>query len=44
MRTTERAILQDLLGNHRNRSEVCRILGLDRSSLWRKMKKYGLND
>jgi transcriptional regulator with PAS, ATPase and Fis domain len=43
MRTTEKAILQDLLGNHRNRADVCHILGLDRSSLWRKMKKYGLN-
>ncbi|MHB9097384.1 MAG: AAA-type ATPase lid domain-containing protein, partial [Syntrophales bacterium] len=44
MRTTEMAILRDLLEKHRSRVEVCRILGLDRSSLWRKMKKYGLTN
>jgi transcriptional regulator with PAS, ATPase and Fis domain len=40
--TTEKALLQDLLSKHTNKSEICRRLGINRSSLWRKMKKYGL--
>jgi transcriptional regulator with PAS, ATPase and Fis domain len=42
MGSTEKALLQELLAKHQNKSEVCRRLGIARSSLWRKMKKHGL--
>jgi DNA-binding NtrC family response regulator len=37
-------ILQALQAARGNRSEAARMLGIDRVSLWRKLKKYGLYD
>ncbi len=37
-------ILQALAAARGNRSEAARMLGIDRVSLWRKLKKYGLYD
>ena len=37
-------ILQALKLAGGNRSEAARMLGIDRVSLWRKLKKYGVND
>jgi transcriptional regulator, propionate catabolism operon regulatory protein len=44
LEAAEKSLLRDLLSKHANKSEVCRLLGIDRSSLWRKMKKHGLPD
>lgn len=42
-REQEKRYIQRLLGEHGyNRSETARAMGVDRSTLWRKMKKYGL--
>ena len=41
----ERAHILDALKLAKgNRSEAARMLGIDRVSLWRKLKKYGVND
>ena len=40
VRQTEQAVLQELAGVHRSRQELARALGIDRSTLWRKLKKY----
>ncbi len=37
-------ILHALELAHGNRSEAARMLGIDRVSLWRKLKKYGVSD
>ena len=37
-------ILHALKLAHGNRSEAARMLGIDRVSLWRKLKKYGMNE
>ncbi|MEW6025559.1 MAG: helix-turn-helix domain-containing protein, partial [Pseudomonadota bacterium] len=37
-------ILQALKLAGGNRSEAARMLGIDRVSLWRKLKKFGVND
>jgi len=37
-------ILRALELSHGNRSEAARMLGIDRVSLWRKLKKFGLYD
>jgi transcriptional regulator with PAS, ATPase and Fis domain len=41
---TEKKILGDLAKRYKNRGELARILDMDRSSLWRKLKKYGIQD
>lgn len=42
-REQEKQYIQRLLSEHGyNRSETARAMGIDRSTLWRKMKKYGL--
>ncbi len=38
----EREILQDVLKQYGNRSDVARILKVDGSTLWRKLKKYDI--
>jgi transcriptional regulator with PAS, ATPase and Fis domain len=42
LRQTEKKILEDLARRYRNKTELSRILDMDRSSLWRKLKKYGI--
>ncbi len=37
---TEKAILQELLGVYRSRQALARALGIDRSTLWRKLKRH----
>lgn len=37
---TEKAILQDLVGVCQTRQELARTLGIDRSTLWRKLKRH----
>lgn len=43
LQTAEKVILQDLLKRYRNKADLSAPLRLDRSTLWRKMKKYGLS-
>ncbi len=38
----EARTLQTLLQQHRNREKVAKLLGISRTTLWRKMKRYGL--
>ncbi len=40
---SEKAILQDLLGSYQSRQELARALGIDRSTLWRKLKRHGVS-
>lgn len=40
MRQTEKAILQELTAAYRSPQEVARVLGVNRSTLWRKLKKH----
>jgi transcriptional regulator of acetoin/glycerol metabolism len=41
----ERKRIQEALRRHNgSRSQAARSLGMDRSTLWRKMRKYQLND
>jgi len=42
LETREREILQDAVKHYRNRSDVSRILNVDGSTLWRKLKKYDI--
>jgi len=42
LRETERFLLKSLAKQFRNKGEIARMLGVDRSSLWRKFKKYGI--
>ncbi len=37
---TERAILQDLVSIYQSRQALARALGIDRSTLWRKLKRH----
>jgi transcriptional regulator of acetoin/glycerol metabolism len=37
---TEKAVLPDLVGFYRSRQELARTLGIDRSTLWRKLRKH----
>jgi len=39
--STEKGILEELARKYKNKAELSRILKMDRSSLWRKLKKYG---
>lgn len=39
---TEKAMLQELVGRYRSRREVAQVLGIDRSTLWRKLRRYGM--
>ncbi len=41
---TEMKILKDLSKKYKNRSELSRILEMNRSSLWRKLKKYRIQE
>ena len=40
VRQTEKAILQELVGVYGSRQQVARLLGVNRSTLWRKLKKH----
>jgi transcriptional regulator, propionate catabolism operon regulatory protein len=40
---TEAAMLRELTGAYRSRQEVARALGVDRSTLWRKLRKYRID-
>ena len=44
LQQTEKKILENLAKKYKNRSELSRILDMDRSSLWRKLKKYGIQE
>ncbi|MCK4816793.1 sigma 54-interacting transcriptional regulator, partial [bacterium] len=39
---TEKQIIQDLLRKHKNKSDVASALNIAPSTLWRKLKKYGI--
>lgn len=39
---TEKAMLQDLVGRYPNRQDLARAIGVDRSTLWRKLKRHGI--
>ncbi len=38
----EKKRIQELIRSHNGKNEISRILGVDRSTLWRKMKRYGI--
>jgi len=40
VRDTEKTVLQRLMGLYSTRQELARVLGVDRSTLWRKLKKH----
>jgi len=40
LRQTEKAVLQELSGIYRSRQDLARALGVDRSTLWRKLRKH----
>ncbi len=40
----ERRYIQVLLGRHREKQRVAEILGVDRTTLYRKLKRYGFNE
>lgn len=42
LQQAERSVLEGLLKGYRSKGEIARLLGMDRSTLWRKFKKYGL--
>ena len=42
LQQTEKKILENLTKRYRNKTELSRILDMDTSSLWRKLKKYGI--
>ena len=44
LQRTEKGILEELTKKYKNKTELSRILDMDRSSLWRKLKKYGIQD
>ena len=44
LQRTEKGILEELAKKYKNKTELSRILDMDRSSLWRKLKKYGIQD
>jgi transcriptional regulator with PAS, ATPase and Fis domain len=39
---TEKNVLQEMVKKYKNKSDISRILDVDRSTLWRKLKKYGI--
>jgi transcriptional regulator of acetoin/glycerol metabolism len=39
---TEKNILLEMAKRYKNRSDISRILGVDRATLWRRLKKYGI--
>jgi transcriptional regulator with PAS, ATPase and Fis domain len=41
---TEKNVLLEMVKKHKNKSDVSRILGVDRGTLWRKLKKYGIEE
>lgn len=40
----ERRYIQELLGRHREKQRIAEILGVDRTTLYRKLKRYGFHD
>ncbi|HYB21250.1 MAG TPA: sigma 54-interacting transcriptional regulator [Thermodesulfobacteriota bacterium] len=40
--SSEKDLIQDLMRKYQNRKDVARFLEIDRSTLWRKLKQYGL--
>lgn len=41
LQQAERKILEELVKSYKNKGEIARILGMDRSTLWRKFRKVG---
>jgi transcriptional regulator with PAS, ATPase and Fis domain len=41
---TEKSVLLEMVKKHKNKADVSRILGVDRGTLWRKLKKYGIEE
>jgi propionate catabolism operon transcriptional regulator len=41
---TEKNVLMEMVKRHKTKSDVSRILGVDRGTLWRKLKKYGIEE
>jgi len=39
---TEKNVLQEMVKKYKNKIDISRILDMDRSTLWRKLKKYGI--
>jgi len=42
LRHTEKTVLQELVGVYRSRQELAHALGVDRSTLWRKLRRHGV--
>ena len=40
----ERRYIQVLLGRHKEKQRIAEILGVDRTTLYRKLKRYGFHD
>jgi transcriptional regulator with PAS, ATPase and Fis domain len=41
---TEKKIIQDVVKKYKNKNDVSRILDVNRSTLWRKLKRYGISE
>lgn len=41
---TEKMIIQDIVKKYKNKNDVSRILDVNRSTLWRKLKRYGISE
>jgi DNA-binding NtrC family response regulator len=40
----ERRYIQILVGRHKEKQRIAEILGVDRTTLYRKLKRYGLHE
>ena len=40
----EHRYIQILIGRHKEKQRIAEILGVDRTTLYRKLKRYGLHD
>jgi transcriptional regulator with PAS, ATPase and Fis domain len=40
---TEKTIIQEVMKKYKNKNDVSRILDVNRSTLWRKLKRYGIS-
>lgn len=43
LQLTEKTIIQEVMKKYTNKNDVSRILDVNRSTLWRKLKKYGIS-
>lgn len=41
---TEKTIIQEVMKRYKNKNDVSRILDVNRSTLWRKLKRYGISE